>query len=142
MINKAILVGNLGRDPEVRFTASGKAVCNFSVATSEKWTDSDGQRQESTEWHNIVVWGKQGENCGQYLSKGRPVYVEGTIKSRTYTDKEGVERRVTEIVARDVKFLGSGNGGGNREPTRSSAPASGGGGGFQNPNIDEEDLPY
>src|SRR5215470_7748818 len=86
VVNKAIIVGNLGRDPEVRFTPSGRAVAKFSVATTERWTDQQGQRQEKTEWHNIVVWGKQAETCGQYLSKGRQVYVEGRIATRNYDD--------------------------------------------------------
>ena len=112
MVNKAIIIGNLGRDPEVRFTSGGRAVAKFSVATTERWTDQQGQRQEKTEWHNIVVWGKQAETCGQYLSKGRQVYVEGRITTRSYDDKEGNKRYTTEIVARDVRFLGGGGGSG------------------------------
>lgn len=112
MVNKVTLIGNLGRDPEVRFTPSGRAVANFTLATSEKWSDADGNRKEHTEWHNIVVWGKQAETCGQYLSKGRQVYIEGTIRKREYDDKEGNRRFVTEIIARDVRFLGGGGGGG------------------------------
>lgn len=108
VVNKVILVGNLGKDPEVRFTPNGKALAKFPVATSEKWTDQDGNRQERTEWHNVVVWGKQAETCGQYLSKGRQVYVEGAIRSRQYDDKDGNKRYITEIVARDVRFLGGG----------------------------------
>jgi single-strand DNA-binding protein len=112
VVNKAIIVGNLGRDPDVRFTPSGRAVAKFSVATTERWTDQQGQRQEKTEWHNIVVWGKQAETCGQYLSKGRQVYVEGRITNRSYDDKDGNKRYITEIIARDVRFLGGGGGGG------------------------------
>ncbi len=113
MVNKVILVGNLGKDPEVRFTPGGKAVAKFPVATSERWTDPDGTRQERTEWHNVVVWGKQAETCGQYLAKGRQVFVEGAIRSRQYDDKDGNKRYITEVVARDVRFLGgSGSGGG------------------------------
>ena len=111
MVNKAIIVGNLGRDPEVRFTPEGRAVARFSVATTERWTDQQGQRQERTEWHNVVVWGKQAETCGQYLSKGRQVFVEGSIRSRSYDDKSGNKRYITEIIARDVRFLGGGGGG-------------------------------
>jgi len=110
MVNKAIIIGNLGRDPEVRFTPSGRAIAKFSVATTERWTDQQGQRQERTEWHNIVVWGKQAETCGQYLAKGRQVYVEGRITNRSYDDKDGNKRYITEIVARDVRFLGGGGG--------------------------------
>jgi single-strand DNA-binding protein len=123
MVNKAIIIGNLGRDPEVRFTPSGRAVAKFTVATSERWTDQQGQRQEKTEWHNIVVWGKQAETCGQYLAKGRQVYVEGRITNRSYDDKDGNKRYITEIIARDVRFLGGGSGGG----------ACGGGGRSQEP---------
>jgi single-strand DNA-binding protein len=111
-VNKVILVGNLGKDPEVRFTGGGKAVCKFPLATSEVWNDAEGHKQERTEWHNVVVWGKQGENCGQYLAKGRQVYVEGSIRSHSYEDKEGIKRYMTEIVALQVRFLGGGAGAG------------------------------
>ena len=122
-VNKAILIGNLGKDPEVRFTANGKAVARFSIATSEVWNDAEGNRQERTEWHNIVVWGKQGESCGQYLAKGRQVYVEGSIRSRSYDDKSGNKRYITEIVAQRVRFLGGG--GGTRVPMEpESEPAA------------------
>jgi len=114
VVNKVILVGNLGKDPEVRFTPNGKALAKFPVATSERWTDQDGNRQERTEWHNVVVWGKQAETCGQYLAKGRQVFIEGSIRSRQYDDKDGNKRYFTEIVARDVRFLGGGGGGGGR----------------------------
>jgi len=112
MVNKAILIGNLGKDPEVRFTPSGRAVARFSIATTEKWTDPQGQRQERTEWHNIVVWGKQAETCGQYLAKGRQVFVEGRITNRSYDDKDGNKRYISEVIARDVRFLGGGGSGG------------------------------
>ena len=120
-VNKAILVGHLGKDPEVRFTNTGSAVANFSMATSEIWNDRDGKRQERTEWHNIVVWGKQAELCGQYLAKGRQVYVEGSIRTRSYDDKTtGAKRYVTEIVAQRIQFLGGGGG------TRLAPQADGG----------------
>jgi single-strand DNA-binding protein len=109
-VNKVILVGNLGKDPEVRYTQTGSAVANFSIATSEQWNDRDGKKQERTEWHNIVVWGKQAEHCGQYLSKGRQVYVEGSIRTRSYDDKSGNKRYITEIVAQRIQFLGGGGG--------------------------------
>lgn len=109
-VNKAILIGNLGKDPEVRFTATGRAVARFSIATSDVWMDAEGNRQERTEWHNIIVWGKQGESCGQYLSKGRQVFVEGSIRTRSYDDKSGNKRYVTEIVAQRIRFLGGGGG--------------------------------
>ena len=108
MVNKVILVGNLGKDPEVRFTPNGRALAKVPVATSERWTDQDGNKQERTEWHNVVVWGKQAETCGQYLAKGRQVFVEGSIRTRQYDDKDGNKRYITEIVARDVRFLGGG----------------------------------
>jgi single-strand DNA-binding protein len=109
-VNKVILVGNLGKDPEVRYTQTGSAVANFSIATSEQWNDRDGKKQERTEWHNIVVWGKQAEHCGQYLSKGRQVYIEGSIRTRSYDDKSGNKRYITEIVAQRIQFLGGGGG--------------------------------
>jgi single-strand DNA-binding protein len=102
-----MLIGNLGKDPEVRFTPSGKAVAHFPVATGEVWTDAAGQRQERTEWHQVVVWNKQAEACGQYLAKGRQVYIEGAIRTRQYDDKDGQRRYVTEIVAQRVQFLGA-----------------------------------
>lgn len=107
-VNKVILIGNLGKDPELRQTGSGSYVCNFSIATSEKWKNNEtGNWDERTEWHNIVVWGKQAENCNQYLSKGRPVYIEGRLQTRNWEDKEGKKRYTTEVVALTVKFLGS-----------------------------------
>ena len=105
-LNKVLLIGNLGKDPEVRFTPGGRAVARFPVATSEVWSDQEGQRQERTEWHNVVVWGKQAETCGQYLSKGRQVFLEGSIRSRQYDDKEGNKRYITEVIAQRVQFLG------------------------------------
>ena len=106
-LNKVMLIGNLGQDPEVRFTPAGQAVATFSIATSERWTDKAGQKQEKTEWHRIVVWGKTAENCKEYLSKGRPVFVEGRLQTREWTDKEGKKRYTTEVVASLVQFLGS-----------------------------------
>ena len=127
-VNKVILIGNLGNDPEQRVTQSGRAVTNFRVATNERWTDQNGQTQEKTNWHSIVVWGKQAESCARYLSKGRPVYVEGKLETRSYEDKDGATRYVTEVIARDVVFLGGREGGGaggdhfTNEPA--AAPAS------------------
>lgn len=106
-INKAIIIGNLGRDPEVRYTADGRAVANFSIATSERWTDKNtGEKKENTEWHRIVAFGRLGEICGEYLSKGRQVYVEGRIQTRSW-EKDDITRYTTEIVASTVQFLGS-----------------------------------
>lgn len=106
-VNKVILIGNLGDDPEVRFTGTGQAVATLRMATNERWTDKSGQPQERTEWHRIVVWGKQAEHCKEYLSKGRQIYVEGRIQTREWNDKEGNKRYTTEIVAQNVRFLGS-----------------------------------
>lgn len=106
-VNKVILVGRLGKDPEVKATGSGTSVCNFSLATSENYTTRDGQRQEKTEWHNIVVWGKLADVCGKHLAKGRQVYVEGKLATRKWEDKQGQTRYTTEIVANTVQFLGS-----------------------------------
>lgn len=106
MLNKVILIGRLGRDPETRFMPNGEAVCNFSVATSEKYTDKNGQRQEATEWHDVTMFRKLAEIAGQYLTKGSQVYIEGKIKSRKYTDKNGVERTAYDIIANEMKMLG------------------------------------
>lgn len=113
-VNRAIIVGHLGADPEIRYTQGGQAVCSMRVATSESWNDKDGNRQERTEWHQITVWGKSAEHCAQYLTKGRQVYVEGRLQSREYDDKEGVKRKVWEIQADRVNFLGGGGEGGGR----------------------------
>lgn len=106
-VNKVILIGNLGGDPELRFTQGGTPVANFSIATNEAWTSREGNREERTEWHHIVVWGKTAELCNQFLSKGRSVYIEGRLQTREWTDKDGHNRRSTEVVAQQVIFLGS-----------------------------------
>jgi single-strand DNA-binding protein len=106
-VNKVILVGNLGNDPELRYTPGGRAVCDLRIATTSNYTTRDGEKKESTEWHSIVVWDKQAENCSKYLSKGRQVYVEGRLQTRTWDDKEtGKKQYKTEIVAQIVQFLG------------------------------------
>jgi len=119
-LNKAMVIGNLGKDPELRTTGSGKSVCNFSVATNESWKDASGEKQERTEWHRIVVWGPQAEACGKYLAKGRQVYVEGRIQSREWEDNDGNKKYTTEIIANSVVFLSDGGGkgksGGRQEP--------------------------
>ncbi len=135
-VNRVILIGNLGRDPELRYTAGGQPVASFSVATNERWNDREGKTQERTEWHRIVVWGKQGENCANYLQKGRTVYIEGRLQTREWEDKEGHKRQTTEVVAQSVQFLdrregaprGSGGGGapgGSSEPDSGPPPSSG-----------------
>ena len=147
-VNKAILVGNLGRDPELRQTPNGQSVVNFTLATSENWTDKSGERQERTEWHRIVAWGRTAEMCNQYLSKGRTVYVEGRIQTREWEDKDGNKRYTTEVNAQTVNFIGprtDGGGGGTSYPGRdenqaSSAPAN-------NPPMDsappvDDDIPF
>jgi single-strand DNA-binding protein len=139
-VNKVILIGNLGKDPEVRFTANGRAVARFPIATSEVWNDSDGNRQERTEWHNIIVWGKQGETCGQYLAKGRQVFVEGSIRSRSYDDKDGNKRYVTEIIAQRVRFLGGG--GGTRVAPEAEGEPSGASSSQGQPPPVEDDIPF
>ena len=106
MLNKVTLIGRLGRAPETRFMTNGDAVCNFSLATDESWKDQSGQRQERTEWHNIVLYRKLAEIAGQYLKKGSLIYLEGKIQSRKYTDKQGVERTAYEIVCSEMKMLG------------------------------------
>ena len=111
-VNKAILIGNLGADPEVRFTPGGQAVANFRIATSESWNDKAGQKQERTEWHRIVVWGKLAELCGEYLKKGRQCFVEGRLQTREWNDKEGKKNYTTEVVATQVTFLGQRDGAG------------------------------
>lgn len=118
-LNKAILIGNLGRDPEVRYTPSGLGVANFSIATSETWTNKEGEKETRTEWHRIVAFGKLGEICGEYLSKGKQVYIEGRIQTRDWEDKDGVKRYTTEIVASQMLMLGSRDAG---EPLRTEGP--------------------
>ena len=112
-VNKVIIVGNLGKDPEVRYAPSGSAICNITVATSRQWKDkTSGERQEETEWHRITFFDRMAEIAGEYLKKGRPVYVEGRIKTRKYTDKDGVERYSTDIIATELQLLGGREGGG------------------------------
>ena len=124
-LNKVIVLGNLGRDPELRHTPSGRAVCKLSVATTETWNDQQsGERQERTEWHRIVVWGRQAENCAQYLKKGRQVFVEGKLQTRKWQDKEGQDRWSTEIQADRVQFIGGGGGAGAGPPHLREKPRS------------------
>ena len=111
-VNKVILVGNLGANPEMRFTQGGQAVANLRIATTERWTDKNGQKQEATEWHRVVVWGKQAEIMGQSLTKGRQVYIEGKIRTRQWQDQQGQKRYSTEVVAQNIQMLGSRDGAG------------------------------
>ena len=106
-VNKVILLGHLGKDPEIRYTPSGKAVASFSLATSEIWKDKDGQKQESTEWHNIQVWGRLAEICGEYLKKGSQIYLEGRSKTESWEDRDGVKRYTTKVIMADLQMIGS-----------------------------------
>jgi single-strand DNA-binding protein len=168
-VNKVILLGNLGRDPETRYTTGGDAVTNLRIATSEQWKDKSGEKQERTEWHTVVLFGRQAEIAGEYLKKGRSVYIEGRLQTRKYTDKEGVEKYSTEIVADRMQLLGSARdagggsggdvefGGGDAGGSRRSGGGSGsgagggsgggsgaprGGGGKKTTDDFEDDIPF
>ena len=164
-VNKVIVVGNLGRDPETRYTPSGSAVCNVSVATTRNWKDkASGERKEETEWHRVVFYDRLAEIAGEYLRKGRSVYVEGRLKTRKWTDKDGQEKFTTEIIAEEMQLLGSRDGGGGggggggddgggytREPVAASGGGGGGGGGRPAPRGKpaapsfgdmDDDIPY
>ena len=144
-VNKVFLIGNLGRDPEVRYTQSGTAVANFTLATTDKWRDqSSGEPKERTEWHRVVVWGKQAEIAGEWLRKGRQVFVEGSLQTRDWTDRDGNKRYTTEIRAQNFQMLG--NRGDRNDAAPAAAPAPnetattaepGGGGGY-----DDDDIPF
>lgn len=122
-INKVILIGNLGRDPETRYSPNGGAICNVSIATTRSWKDkTSGERREETEWHRVVFYDRLAEIAGEYLRKGRPVYVEGRLQTRKWQDKEGVERYTTEIIATEMQMLGSREGGGGGEADGGGAP--------------------
>lgn len=135
-VNKVILIGNLGKDPELRYTPGGQAVTNFSIATAERWKDKDGQNQQRTEWHNIVAWGRQAEIANEYLKKGSPVYIEGRLQTRSWEDKDGNKRSVTEIVTQRLQLLGrrAPEEGETPPPAEAEAPNSAGG--------EEDDLPF
>ena len=142
-INKVILVGRLGRDPELKYTASGTPFCRFSMATDDSWTDKgSGERTERTEWHNIVVWDKLAEICNNYLTKGKMVYIEGSLQTREWDDQEGNKRKTTEIRARDMMMLGGpGEGGGGGASRRPSGPSPGGDSPGGSP-ITDDDIPF
>lgn len=152
-VNKVILVGNLGADPEMKYTASGTPLCKFRLATSEVFKDREGNQQERTEWHRVTAWGRLAEICGQYLSKGRQVYVEGSLRTSSWEDQSGNKRFMTEINAREVQFLGSGGGapssGGGGGSYGGDAPSSSGGGGSYGggdyggpPSPSDDDIPF
>lgn len=159
-VNKVILIGNLGGDPEVRYTPNGAAVANVSLATNESWTDRSGERQERTEWHRLVLWSKLAEIAGQYLRKGSKVFVEGRLQTRSWDDQSGQKRYTTEVVVNDMQMLdgrGEGGGpggppppggpsdggatGGDFQPTGEAGGPQGGAGGPQSP-ADDDDLPF
>ncbi|MDP7354824.1 MAG: single-stranded DNA-binding protein [Desulfobacterales bacterium] len=140
-INKVILVGRLGRDPEVRYTPDGTAVATFSIATSEEWKDKGtGEKKERTEWHRIVAWRRLGEICGEYLSKGRQVYIEGSIQNRDWEDKEGIKRNTTEIVASKMQMLGTRDAG-DVSTASAKAPASNDQE-LAGPETQDDDIPF
>lgn len=140
-INKVILIGNLGADPELKYTPGGAAVTNFTIATNESWVDGKGERQEKTEWHRIVVWGKLAEICNEYLKKGSKVFIEGRLQTRSWDGADGTKRYTTEIVARDMQMLDS------REGSRGGGEEWAGGGGDtpsapQDTSRNDDDLPF
>ncbi len=151
-LNKVMLIGNLGKDPELRYTSSGVAVATFTIATNESWKDQEGNFQERTEWHNIVAWRKLAEICSEWLKKGKKVYIEGRLQTRSYDDKNGVKKYVTEIVADDLIMLDGGGGAGARAGAGAGANTAGAGGGateqFSQPGGDigggskDDDLPF
>jgi single-strand DNA-binding protein len=143
-VNKVILVGNLGRDSELRYTPGGAAVATLNMATTEVWNDKQGQKQEKTEWHRIIVWGKQAESLQEYLTKGKQIYVEGRLQTRQWDDKDGNKRYTTEIKADRITLLGGGGGGGRGSMDR-GGPTGGGGGGAEEPPmqpITDDDIPF
>jgi single-strand DNA-binding protein len=151
MLNKVLLIGNLGRDPEVRSTPSGQPVASFSLATSRRWKDKNGQRQEQTEWHNIVVWGRQAEIAGQYLTKGKQIFVEGRIQTRSWDDRQTGEKKYrTEIVcdnfqmigARPSEVEGAGSGAGPAGPSYDEGTFGGAGGGAGAAGSEDDDIPF
>jgi len=138
-LNKAILIGNLGKDPEMRYTPGGLGIANFNIATSETWNNKEGAKETRTEWHRIVAFGKLAEICGEYLSKGKQVYIEGRIQTRDWEDKDGNKRYTTEIVANQMLMLGS------RDAGDAAKSQGGGGGGFQGapgPGPQDDDIPF
>ena len=134
MVNKVLLIGNLGADPEVRYSQSGTAVANFRIATTETWKKKDGSKEEQTEWHKIVAFARLGEICGEYLSKGSKVFIEGRLQTRKWEDKDGNTRYTTEIVAREMKMLGSRGATNNNSQTEEEPP-------FQEP-VMGDDVPF
>ena len=147
-VNKVILIGRLGRDPELKYTASGTPFCRFSIATDDVWNDKgSGERQERTEWHSIVAWDRLAEICNQYLTKGKQVYIEGSLQTREWDDQEGNKRKTTEVRARDMVMLssaGDGAGGGGQRRVAATADMGGGGAGTASSTstITDDDIPF
>ena len=136
-INKVILIGNLGSDPEIKISASGTTIANFTLATNERWKNSEGVQQEQTEWHRVVAFGRLAEICGEYLRKGRQVYIEGRLQTRNWEDKEGNKRYTTEIVLRDMQMLGTkGDPGIEEIPPSESSPQP------DKASTEDDDLPF
>jgi single-strand DNA-binding protein len=144
-VNKVILVGNLGRDAELRYTPGGAAVATLNLATTEVWNDRNSQRQEKTEWHRVVLWGKQAESLQEYLTKGKQIYVEGRLQTRQWDDKDGNKRYTTEIKADRITLLGGGGGGGGRSAGSIDRGSSQIGGGMDEPPMEpitDDDIPF
>src|SRR5262245_58561567 len=145
-VNKVILVGRLGRDPELKYTASGVPFCRFSMATDDSWNDKGtGERQERTEWHNIVAWDRLAEICNQYLTKGKLVYIEGSLQTREWDDQDGNKRKTTEIRARDMVMLssaGDGAGGGQRRAAAAEGMGGSGSSTSSTSTITDDDIPF
>ncbi len=143
--NKVFLLGNLGRDPELRYTQNQNPVCQLNVATTRRYTDRSGQQQKQTEWHRVVVWGQQGQRCAQYLTKGQPVFIEGRLQTRSYDDRDGNKRYITEVIAIDVQFLGGGRGRGDDQPPPPSDDSFGAEPAFNDTMPDgggDDDIPF
>jgi len=146
-LNKVMLIGNLGKDPEVRYTQSGTAVASFSMATTEKFKSKAGEWEDRTEWHNVTVWGRLAEISGEYLSKGKPVYIEGRLQTRKWQDREGVDRYTTEVVAEKMQMLGGKNGGSGNASNSGNGRTGGGQGGSggsmeEPPCHPDDDIPF
>jgi single-strand DNA-binding protein len=137
-VNKVILIGNLGRDPELRYTGSGQPVANFTMATTENWTNKSGEREQRTEWHRIVAWGRLAEICGEHLAKGKQVYVEGRLQTREWEDREGNKRRTTEITAQQVLMMGRRGEAGGMPADEGSPPEPAG----ETGETGEDDIPF
>ncbi len=143
-LNKVMLIGNLGKDPEVRYTASGTAVASFSLATSERFKSKSGEWEERTEWHNVTLWGRLAEIAGEYLAKGKTVYIEGRLQTRKWQDRDGRDRYTTEVVADKMQMLsGRGDGPGRAGSRAPEEPAAGQGGGYEEPPFNpDDDIPF